>query len=276
MTDTRVRDWIHGVRAAAPEKEIRQSIQAEPLQEAERMRLIYQLITNPVEEGGAGITPKEGEWENVESIFALHDPVYNKDWIKRWSTRYLLTPEDLDEIRDRLGEKIAFYFAFTQSYFTFLVFPAGFGAASWLLLGHFSSIYAIVSTLWCVVFVEYWKHQEVDLAVRWGVHGVSKIETKRREFEHQKETRDPITGETVQIFPATERFKRQLLQVPFAVAAALVLGSLIATCFGIEIFISEIYNGPLKFVLVSPSLPLLCSPNLTCRRSFCPLAFSPP
>lgn len=54
----------------------------------------------------------------------------------------------------------------------------------------------------------------------------------------------------MQIFPATERLKRQLLQVPFAIAAATVLGAMITTCFGIEIFISEVYNGPLKSVLV--------------------------
>lgn len=246
----RVRDWIHGIRAAAPEKEIRQSLEAEPLKDCERLRVIYQLLTNPEDEGGAGITPKKGEWKQVESIFALHDNAYNKEWIKRWSTKYLLDPQDLDEIRDRFGEKIGFYFAFTQSYFTFLIFPAIFGATAWLLLGNFSSIYAIVSTFWSVVFVEYWKHQEQDLAVRWGVSGVSKIQTKRRDFRHEKETKDPVTGETVQIFPATKRFQRQLLQVPFAVGAAIVLGTMITTCFGIEIFISEVYNGPLKSVLV--------------------------
>ena len=105
-TPHRVRDWIHGVRAAAPSKETRESLEAEPLYEAERLRIIYQLITNPVSEGGAGITPKEGEWENVESIFALHDHAYNKDWIKKWSSQYLLTTEDLDDIRNRLGEKV--------------------------------------------------------------------------------------------------------------------------------------------------------------------------
>ncbi|KAL2358667.1 calcium-activated chloride channel-domain-containing protein [Cryomyces antarcticus] len=247
---SRVNDWIHGVRSAAPEKETRRALEAEPLHEAERLRIIYQLITNPVTEGGAGITPKEGEWENVESVFALHDHAYNKEWIKKWSTQYVLKPKDLDEIRDRLGEKIAFYFAFTQSYFTFLLFPAAFGLSAWLLLGHFSSVYAIVNCLWCVIFVEYWKHQEVDLAVRWGVRGVSSIQTKRRDYKHEKETTDPVTGETVQVFPATKRLQRQLLQVPFAIGAVLILGTLIATCFGIEIFISEIYNGPLKSVLV--------------------------
>ncbi|KAF2431235.1 DUF590-domain-containing protein [Tothia fuscella] len=247
---SRVKDWMHGVRSAAPEKETRGTLEREPLYEAERLRIIYQLITNPIADGGAGITPKHGEWRNVESVFALHDHEANKKWIKKWSTSYFLKIEDLDDIRDRLGEKIAFYFAFTQSYFTFLFFPAIAGASAWVLLGHFSPFYAIISSLWCTVFTEYWKHQEVDLAVRWGVRGVSKMETHRREFKHEKEATDPITGETVRIFPATKRLQRQLLQVPFAIGTAIALGVLIATCFGIEVFISEIYDGPLKSVLV--------------------------
>lgn len=145
---------------------------------------------------------------------------------------------------------MAFYFAFTQSYFTFLIFPAAFGFSAWVLLGHFSPVYAIVSTLWCVTFVEYWKHQEGDLGTRWGVKGISAIQSKRREFQHEKEVKDPITGETIQVFPATKRLSRQALQIPFALLASLALGSLIAMCFAIEIFLSEVYNGPLKGVLV--------------------------
>ncbi|KAF1999643.1 DUF590-domain-containing protein [Amniculicola lignicola CBS 123094] len=247
---SRVNDWIHGVRAAAPQKETRESLEAEPLYEAERLRIIYQLITHPKSEGGAGITPKEGEWEEVEAVFALHDHDYNKDWIKKWTSQYILKTEDLDEIRNRLGEKVAFYFAFTQSYFTFLIFPAAFGLSSWLLLGHFSPIYGFVSAIWCTVFTEWWKHQEVELGVRWGVRGVSKMETKRRDFKHEKEITDPITGEKVLMFPSTKRLQRQLLQVPFAIGAAVMLGALIATCFGIEVFISEVYNGPFKSILV--------------------------
>ncbi|PNS15734.1 hypothetical protein CAC42_4186 [Sphaceloma murrayae] len=247
---SRVNDWIHGIRAAAPEKNTRRALEAEPLHEGERLRIIHRLITNPESEGGAGITAKQGEWENVESIFALHDHAYNKAWIKRWSTKYVLDSKDLDEIRDRLGENIAFYFAFTQSYFQFLVAPAAIGGSVWFLLGGFSPVYAIASTLWTIVFVEYWKHQEYDLAVKWGVKGVSKIHTKRKEYAHEKEATDPVTGETVKVFPATKRLQRQLLQIPFAIAAASVLGSLIATAFAIEIFISEVYSGPLKSILV--------------------------
>lgn len=138
----------------------------------------------------------------------------------------------------------------------FLIFPAAFGFSSWILLGHFSPIYAVVNGLWSVIFVEYWKRQELDLGVRWGVRGVSQLHQKRREFKYEKEITDPVTGEFIQVFPATKRLSRQLLQVPFAILASLALGTLIATCFGIEIFLSEVYNGPLKGVLVSLELSL--------------------
>ena len=147
--------------------------------------------------------------------------------------------------------KVAFYFAFTQSYFAFLIFPAAFGFSSWVLLGHFSPLYAVINGLWGVVFVEYWRQQEKDLGIRWEVKGVSAIEEKRREFQPEKEVADPITGERIQTFPAIKRFGRQLLQLPFAFLASLALGALIATCFGIEIFLSEVYNGPFKSILVS-------------------------
>lgn len=101
---------MHGVRAAAPEKETRSALEKEPLYEAERLRIIYQLITNSKADGGAGITPKNGEWKNVESIFALHDHEANKKWIKKWSTSYFLKVEDLDDIRNRLGEKVKLSF----------------------------------------------------------------------------------------------------------------------------------------------------------------------
>ncbi|TVY14336.1 Uncharacterized protein LARI1_G007748 [Lachnellula arida] len=247
---SRVQDWLYGVRTVAPKKEIQQSLKDEPITEAERLRLVYLLITKPKNEGGAGITPKSGEWTCVESIFALHDHQFNKAWIKQLTSKYFLNSEDLAEIKDRFGEKIAFYFAFLQSYFLFLTFPAGFGFCSWVLLGKFSPIYAIINGLWCVIFVEYWKKQETDLAVQWGVRGVSKIQLKRPQFKHESTATDPITGEEMKVYSPFKRLARQLLQVPFALTAALVLGSLIAVCFGIEVFISEVYPGPFKTYLV--------------------------
>ncbi|TGO88870.1 hypothetical protein BPOR_0137g00110 [Botrytis porri] len=226
---SRVQDWLYGVRTAAPEKNMQEALSAN--------------------EGGAGITPKRGEWKGVESIFPLHDHAFNKAWIKEITSKYLLTTKDLEDIKDRFGEKIGFYFAFLQSYFMFLIFPAAFGFCAWVLFGQYSPIYAIVNGLWGIVYTEYWKKQETDLAVQWGVRGVSKIQHKRPDFKHEREIKDPVTGEQIKFYSPVKRLSRQLLQVPFALCAVVILGSLIATCFAIEIFISEVYNGPFKAYL---------------------------
>lgn len=261
----RVKDWIHGVRSSEPARDVRASLEQDPLTEAERLRIIYGLITNYESEGGAGIRPKSDDWEYVESVFALHDHTFNKHWIKEWATKYSVTIDDLDDIRNRFGAKVAYYFAFENTYFNFLIPPTIFGILAYFILGSFSPIYAAVQCLWSVVFVEWWKHQERDLALRWNVRGVSNIESKRHDFHPTKEVEDPATGETQLIFPWSERLKRQLLQLPFALAAALILGSLICLCFAIEIFIGEVYNGPGKSVLVfTPTVILTtCLPLLT-------------
>lgn len=104
--ECRIKDWLHGIRHAAPDKETQYSLSAEPLPESEKLRILYELITNPASEGGAGITPKRGEWTCVESIFPLHDHTFNKEWIKKWGSVYLLNMDDLDQVKNRFGEKV--------------------------------------------------------------------------------------------------------------------------------------------------------------------------
>ncbi|KAJ1331747.1 hypothetical protein MN608_05209 [Microdochium nivale] len=253
----RVQDWLYGVRAAAPDKDVTAAFKGEPISDAERLRLVYLLITRPKNDGGAGITPGSGRWSRVVSIFPLHDHAFNKRWIKEWSSKYVLTEQELNDIRDRFGEKVAFYFAFLQSYFNFLVALAGFGFASWLILGRYSFLYAVVNSIWTLVFFEWWKQKEVDLAVQWGVRGVHKIQHPRSDFKWDHETADPVTGEAVKVYSPINRFKTQLLQIPFAAGCLVILGAVYLFCLSVEIFISQIYDGPFKTYLVfTPTLIL--------------------
>lgn len=107
LISNRVRDWLHGARQAQPDKGTEKVLTKEPLTPAERYRLIYDMITSEPSEGGAGITPKNGEWKNVEAIFPLHDVRLNKEWMTEWARKTFLSPQDLDSIRDNLGEKVS-------------------------------------------------------------------------------------------------------------------------------------------------------------------------
>ncbi|KAI1648629.1 DUF590-domain-containing protein [Daldinia loculata] len=253
----RVQDWLYGVRITTPNKDVAKEFADQPVTEAERLRTVYLLITKPKNQGGAGIAPKIGVWRNVESIFPLHNHAFNRRWIKQWSTKYFLDDRDLDQIRDKFGESVAFYFAFMQSYFAFLIFPAAFGFGAWLILGQYSWFYAIVSSLWSIIFFEWWKKKEVDLAVQWGVRGVSRIQRPRTQFKWEHEAIDPITGESVKVYPPMKRFQTQLLQIPFAFGCLAILGALYVFCFSIEIFLTEIYNGPFKsYLTFTPTIIL--------------------
>lgn len=262
---SRIRDWLHGVRQIQPVKEAVGTLTEAPLTEAERLRIVHDMITAQRIDGGAGITPNYGEWKNVEAIFPLHNHDRNKRWLAEWSKKTFLTPDDLDELRNAVGEKIAYYYAFLQSYFQFLMFPAAFGASVKILLGNFSPVYMIGIGMWSVIFVEYWKRQEKELSVRWGVKNVGTLEAKRREFQPEKVHKDPITGEDMASFPSKTRLQRQLLQIPLAMISAIALGLVICTCYAIEVFISEVYSGPLKSVLVfSPTILLtVCVPTVS-------------
>lgn len=251
----RLQDWLHGVRISGPETDPSRAFEDEPVTEAERLRLVHDIITRPINEGGAGVGEVGGGSKFVASVFPLHDQPFNKAWIQKWSKKYILEQADIDEIRNKFGEKVAFYFAFLRSYLRFLAFPSALGAAAWLLLGQFSYFYALGCGLWSVVFFEYWKQKEVDLAVQWGVRGVSSIQHERPEFKWEFETEDTVTGEPKKVYPFAKRFQTQLLQIPFALACVLVLGGLVVVCNSLEIFINEVYDGPFKQYLVSRRRP---------------------
>ena len=102
LPPTSIRDWLYGVRHDEPESET----SAEPQTESERLRVIYHMITVPKEAGGAGISPKHGEWENVLGIFPLHDVDTNNDCMRDWSKKTFLSQEDLDQIRNTFGESV--------------------------------------------------------------------------------------------------------------------------------------------------------------------------
>ena len=254
----RIRDWVQGVRIAAPEQETEDELSVKTLTEADRLRHVYHLVTAPLDEGGAGITPKLGRYPHVDSIFTLHNPKFGKKWVTSWAKTWSLSDEDLDDLRDHMGEKIAFYFSFLQFYFQWLLIPAIFGISVYVTLGGFSILYTVVVCLWGIMFTQVWKRRERDLSVRWGSKGCSIVETRRAAFQGESIETDPITNRQAPSWPVWKRIARRALAVPFVLLAGAVLAVILTCIFSVEIVLSEIYNGPFKSYLVfTPTLLFL-------------------
>ncbi|POS70649.1 hypothetical protein DHEL01_v210957 [Diaporthe helianthi] len=259
---SRVKDWLWAITRLQPPTG-KQGTLVDDAFEAENVLSMYHLVNWPQEIGGAGITPGRGKWECVRSIFPIHNEPANSALLRHLSKKLFLGDDDLDSIRDLFGSKVAFYFAFMQSYAAFLFFPAITGFLAWMFLPKYSLTYAILVLFGCTIFLEYWKIRQIDLSIRWDVKGVGSLKVSRPTFRYEKVVVDAV-GRTKHIYPKWKAVLRQLVQVPFFVAALLVLGSIITAVFAIEVLVSEAYDGPyqnwleyLPTVLLAISLPYI-------------------
>ncbi|KAM0306265.1 hypothetical protein HYE67_002278 [Fusarium culmorum] len=260
---SRVKDWLYGIVPNHPGGD--KDTVVDGAFEAEDILSVYHIVNWSKENGGAGITPEIGQWENVKAIFPLHNPKVNQSLLSYLSRRFFLTQDDIDSIRNLHGSKVAFYFAFIQAYLLFLTFPAFTGVAAWLWLPQYSLAYGILTSVWCTVFLEYWKIQEIDYSLRWNVKGVQHLKVNRPQFKCETVYTDD-TGRKHYYFPRWKKVVRQLAQIPFLLFAFAALGVTIIAVFAIEIMISETYAGPYKdyleylpTILLAVSLPYITS-----------------
>ncbi|KAK4055391.1 hypothetical protein OIO90_003229 [Microbotryomycetes sp. JL221] len=251
-------DWLHGVTSDRPAPKSPQDFSPDQLSPADRVRLVHSILTTSRSGSAgsikastasgtvAGIQPFD--FPHVTSIFPPHDIEFNKQWLKKWSSRsQLVIPhQELTDIRNHFGEKIGLYFAFLRTYFRACVVPATLGTI-WYLLGlAFSPFYSIALVMWSIWFVENWRIKERKLAVEWNTFGVERVETERTQFKGIKTVIDPVTGVEHQHFPLSTRLLRQLASVPALFGFALALATLISIIYSIETIVGEVYDGPGK------------------------------
>lgn len=245
-----IKDYTFGVQKLIPKGE---DLTIESLDSvvtpAEKLRLVYDFLTSPSYDSGLGITPTVGEWAFVSSIFPPHDPELNMAWIKRWAMRGLIDDNELDWARNQFGEKCAFYFAYLHFYTLWLVAPAVLGFIIHFFVGCYSVFFGIFNIVWGVVFINAWKRKENVLALRWGVKGSPQLETPRHAFKPLSFEVDPVTGIKKPSYPYWKRAAKQLASVPLILGAVLVIFLLQSFALTVEIFITQVYHGPLKSVL---------------------------
>ncbi|VVT58266.1 uncharacterized protein SAPINGB_P006120 [Magnusiomyces paraingens] len=216
---------------------------------AEKLRLVYEFLTSPKYEKGLGITPALGEWSFVTSIFPLTDHDLNAEWFKRWKARPYIDDQEIDFLRSHFGEKVAFYFAYLHFYTSFLFVPAILGFFMHFFIGCYTVFFGLFNIVWGVLFIHLWKRKENLLALRWGVKGSSAHTTPRSAFKPNAFEMDKITGVITPTYSYWRRVAKQLVSVPLILGAVAVIFLLQSLALVIEIFIVQVYHGPLKPVL---------------------------
>lgn len=103
-----MKDWLFGITKTQPQVDKRSKSESfSNAFEAESLLSVYHILNWSKENGGAGITPGFGKWENVKSIFPLHNEPANRKLLKHLSKSLFLTRDDLDQIRDLFGSQVS-------------------------------------------------------------------------------------------------------------------------------------------------------------------------
>ena len=229
-----------------------------PFSGSHRMKLIMSIMQETKDRGGCELNLKKLEADT--SVLAYY-PLHNERMIKRLEGQWLplkIHPWDLpiDEIREYFGEKIGIYFEFLGFYTTWLIpltiagvccfveivvrlgTEGDYGEA--IATGYSVPLFALFTSIWSQLFLEYWKRAEVTKAMEWGQTEFEEEESERPDFEGDFEN-SHIDGQRHRYFPQAERDKRQKY-------SAFVIMSMITLVIGLVGIIFYI-----KFVMVVQS-----------------------
>ncbi|KHC40762.1 hypothetical protein MGO_00714 [Candida albicans P76055] len=232
---------------------------------ASKLRIIYQYLTYPQSVGGCGITPNSGDWKFVTSIVPITNAFNETTLVEDLKINVTQPNLSTATIKKTYGVEVALYFEYIKHYTFWLLLLSIIGLVSHFRKDkRFSLTFAFINLLWGVLFLASWHRREQHLVNVWGVQNSHLIEEHNSELAKVNERYE----EKSTYFHANNtngfRFLKQLAFIPIALVFVGVLISYQLSCFCIEIFLTDIYDGPgkslltlLPTVLISVFVPIL-------------------
>ncbi|KAJ3223409.1 hypothetical protein HK099_001182 [Clydaea vesicula] len=154
-----------------------------------------------------------------------------------FNLKSLLAYVPLKNVRHYFGEKIAFYFAWI-TFYTLWCWLAALAGLIVFWYGVYHSLtttstitidvfnvfdnalttpYALFMSLWALIFLEFWKRQEITLQVVWGITEMHKLKMYRPQWRGTDIRRSPVTG-------LMEKYHPKKKRVALKILSTLVLG----------------------------------------------------
>ncbi|XP_024533727.1 anoctamin-like protein Os01g0706700 [Selaginella moellendorffii] len=113
--------------------------------------------------------------EVVKDVFVLHDETTRNELLKGWAMNFKgLTSQPVDAIHAYFGAKVAIYFAFLGMYTQWLVIPSIVAAFFYYKESRpwgtaLPVVLSVMTVVWSVLFLQFWKRKNAALLTRWGV-----------------------------------------------------------------------------------------------------------
>ena len=167
----------------------------------------------------------------VDVVSSIHQPELRDAVYRKTRSIFSLSPP-ADDIRQYYGEEIAFYFAWMGFLYKWLLFPGVMGVGAYcyrwyreddIMHDEYTPFYGLITFLWAVTFVKYWKREESRLSYDWGTlmgeHEKQAFFATRPEFYGRLRV-SPVTGQLEVFYPA---FRRRVKYVVSALVTLFML-----------------------------------------------------
>lgn len=196
--------------------------------QADRFFLIDRYLTIDL-----GLVPRSGQWKYVTSIAPLPQQVFS---LHTPGLLAFTNSESIADITKDYGVPVGLYFEFLQFYNYWLLGLSAFGVAFFVLYNKtFSYTFTFINMAWGILFLVFWNHKQSGFLKTWGGDKALAITLDQEEAQLKCKH--------------ASQYVRQLAFVPIALGAAAVLAGFQLLCFALEIFLTQIYNGPFQFAL---------------------------
>lgn len=230
-----------------------------------RFRIIYQYLTSSKKLGGCGIVPGEAPYQDVVNIVPITSAFDESRLVEDLKDTFARPELSANQIRRTYGVQIALYFEFFKHYIYWLFGLSVLGVFQYFKkTGTYSLSYTFINLLWGTLFLAFWHRKQQYLVNLWGVQNSHLVEEHSLELAEINEKYEAQSGYLHKNNAEGFRFVKQLLFIPIALGFAAVLISYQLGCFFIEIFLTDLYDGPgksyltlLPTILISVFVPIL-------------------
>lgn len=146
--------------------------------------------------------------------------------------------QDVNELREYFGEKIALYFAWLHEYLRWLVLPGIIGLILYIIIEvtgdrddtsssmSASEVCILIFTLFIAVmstfFDQLWIRKEKFFAWEWGMFNIETKEGQRPEFVGQLQ-KDPVSGKIKKVDPRANNARRRTAFLSWSIIAFFVV-----------------------------------------------------